>query len=82
MQILLVVPLVFTLLHTSSAFHARKKLVYERQFAPAPSFARAIPLTYLELHVQSKICLSELQSFLLQGMSNVLFRVKQDKAEF
>ena len=35
---------------------AGKKLVTERQFAHAPSFAGAIALTYSELHVRSKIC--------------------------
>ena len=43
----------------------RKKLMHERQFARAPSFARVIPHTYLDLHVRSKICISVKESFLL-----------------
>ena len=45
--------------------HTRKKLVHERQFARAPSFVLVIALTYLDLHVQSKICVSAEESFLL-----------------
>ena len=45
--------------------HAWKKLVHEHQFASAPSFARVITLTYLDLHVRSKICVSAKESFLL-----------------
>ena len=37
----------------------------ERQCAYAPLSTRAIALDYLELHVRSKICLSEIRSFLL-----------------
>ena len=43
--------------------HAQKKLVQERQFARAPSFARAIGLNYMELHLRFKICASEVDSF-------------------
>jgi len=45
--------------------HTLKKLVHERQFTRAPSFARVIELTYLDLHVRSKICVSAKESFLL-----------------
>ena len=38
--------------------HTLKKLVHERQFTRAPSFARVIALTYLNLHVRSKNCVS------------------------
>ena len=39
--------------------HALKKLMEERQFARAPSFARVIALTYLDLHARCKICVCE-----------------------
>ena len=45
--------------------HAQKKLAYEHQFTRAPSFARVIALTYLDLHVRSKICVSTIERFLL-----------------
>ena len=38
--------------------HAWKKLVHEHQFTRAPSVARVTALTYLDLHMQSKICVS------------------------
>ena len=43
---------------TDVSVHARKKLVYERQFARAPSSERVIDLTYLDLDARSKICVS------------------------
>ena len=46
--------------------HVRMKLVQERQFTRALFSARVIALNYLELHVRSKIRLSEIQSFLLR----------------
>ena len=47
-------------------FHARKIFVQERQVARVPlSVEEVNALNYLELHVQSKICASEIQSFLL-----------------
>ena len=44
---------------------ARKRLVYERQFARAPLSARGTDLIYLQMHVRSKIYVSQLESFLL-----------------
>ena len=49
----------------TEAVHAWKNLVHERHFTRAASFARAITLNYLVLHVRSKICVSKIQSFLL-----------------
>ena len=48
-----------------SVVPAQKKLVQERQFALALMSARAISRRYLELHVRSKICSPEIQSFFL-----------------
>ena len=48
-----------------STVHARENLVQECHFARTRLTSRAIALYSLELHVQSKICLSEIQSFLL-----------------
>ena len=45
--------------------HARKKVAQERYFARAPLSTPAIALDYLECHEQSKIFVSEIQSFLL-----------------
>ena len=45
--------------------HARKKLVRERQFT------LEIALTYPELHVRSKISLSEIQSFFFLGKAEL-----------
>ena len=39
--------------------------MHERQFARVASSARAIVLDYLELHLQSKIFIYEMQSVLL-----------------
>ena len=50
----------------------QKKLMQERQFAHAPSSARVIAFTYLKLHMLSKICLSEIDSFLLLKHVNCL----------
>ena len=52
--------------------HARKTLVHERQYARAPSFARVIPLTCLDLHVGSKICVSAKESLLVLKHVNYL----------
>ena len=45
--------------------HARENLVQECHFARTRLTSRASALYSLELHVRSKICLSEIQSFLL-----------------
>ena len=50
--------------------------MHERQFARAPSFARAIAPNYLELHVQFKIYASEKQSFLLLKYVKCLIKDK------
>ena len=44
---------------------ARKKLLHECRLAHAALFEQAIALNYLELHMRSKICASETESFLL-----------------
>ena len=62
----------FCNLSITYAVRAGKKLVHERLFARVPSFARAFALTYLELHVRSKICLSVIQSVLLLKNANCL----------
>ena len=57
-----------TLLKTqiiTTAVHDQKKLVHECQFACAALSAQAIVPEYLELHMQSKIFIYEMQSFLL-----------------
>ena len=45
--------------------HARMKFTQECQFARVSLSARIIALNYFELHVRNKICVSEIQSFLL-----------------
>ena len=40
-------------------------MVQERQFTRVPLSVRVIALSYLELHMQSKICVSEIQRFLM-----------------
>ena len=59
--------------------HARKKLVHRRQFARMLLSARTIDLTYLELHLRSKICASEIQRFLAENteFSGVIGQVAQ-----
>ena len=57
--------LAFSVTIHNKLVHAQKNLVHERQVGHAPLSTRVIALYYLELHVQSKICVSEIQSFLL-----------------
>ena len=61
--------------------HARKKLAQERQFVRQASSARAIALSYLELHIRSKIFVSEMQFLVVAACKNVSFKIKQDEAE-
>ena len=49
----------------SFSVHTQKKLVHKCQFLRTPLFARVIALTYLDLHVRFKICVSAKESFLL-----------------
>ena len=46
-----------------------------------PLSARVIPLNYLELHLRSKIFVSEIQIFLLLKRVKCLNRIEEDKAE-
>ena len=55
---------------------APKKLVQERKFARASLSARAIALNYLDLHLRSHICVSEIQSFLLPKHFKCLIQEK------
>ena len=47
-------------------------MVQERRFARAPLSARGIALNHLELHVRSKVCVSDIQDFLLLEIQSFL----------
>ena len=65
-----------------SSVHTQEKLAQEHQFACVPLSAWATALMYSELSiVQSKICVSKIQSFLLPKHVNVSFGIKQDITE-
>ena len=52
------------------AVHTRKKIGQESLFARAPLFSRVIALTYMELLLRSKICVSKLQFFVAKACQN------------
>ena len=52
------------------------EIVQERQFARDSLFALAIALVYLKLHVRSKICVSEVWTFLLLKLDKYLVQDK------
>ena len=66
------------------AVHPQKKLAQECSFTHVPLSAKVIALNYLKLHMQSKISVSKIYSFLLLkyvNFTNFSFRIKQDEAE-